>query len=391
MQAPFYIQTALKYASLRSDKSLDSAKIILNPPLGMNKAEASVLASQIDSYRNIVRKFPVLANNMNCVLPLRISSEQSSSYLTAKYKANLLSSKKLVDLTAGFGVDLYYFAKNMKDVIGIEQDELLFEINKHNFGKLEVENVSFYHTSAQNFIQNNILQNLAIYIDPARRKDGNSKFLLQDLSPNILEILPKLLNNKNEILIKLSPIIDISYLRSVISHPIKVFAVETDNELKEILVLINDSIQDFSSTAVIISEDIVLQIDANNSPFEQSAYSNFDQYLLLPSASINKLSMWSNMVELGYKKLAPSTHIFTSDSVINPHIGRHFLILEEIKLSQSYVTENLKGKAEIIAKNYPLSADEIRKKYKIRSGGDYYIIAFRSLQNKPTTVVAKRV
>ena len=162
---------------------------------------------------------------------------------TAEFKAQNLKGKKFLDLTCGFGIDAYFLSKNYQEVTLIEHNPELLEIVKHNWEILGRKAI-FINENLEEFLKQNQEMFDLVYLDPARRDEHkNKKFLLEDLSPNLLEIQEKLKEISDEIIIKLSPLIDISYLISALENISKIEIIAVKNEVKELLVFIHSNIK----------------------------------------------------------------------------------------------------------------------------------------------------
>ena len=169
------------------------------------------IAVQIESKKRAQNKLPTWFHTSSIYYPNKLNIEQTSSGITANHKANLISGDSLIDLTGGFGVDSYYFSKQFKKVTYCEINEALCELAAHNFQQLKALNIETIHTNGINYLQAQKTQYDWIFIDPSRRSDVKGKvFLLEDCLPNIPENLDILFNFSNNVLIKASPMLDIT-------------------------------------------------------------------------------------------------------------------------------------------------------------------------------------
>ena len=185
----------------------------------------------------VASKLPSWAENMSIVFPAKISLEQCSSEATALYKASLVSGESLVDLTGGFGVDCSFLSKNFTSVDYLEQNEELCQIAEHNFKALGL-NIKVNNAESVEFLKKMPAVD-CIYIDPARRDvKGKKTADLSLCSPNLLEIRDTLLEKCNTLLIKLSPMFDISSALEVFPECKQVHVVSVKNECKELLLIL---------------------------------------------------------------------------------------------------------------------------------------------------------
>ena len=174
-------------ANLNSD--LHSLLLKKSPFEGVSMLE---IIQQIKGKQVAEKKFPFLLKE-GIVFPVQLSLEQSSSEKTAYYKSQLLQGEKFIDITSGFGIDAYYLSQNFKDISLVEQNADLIKIVDHNWNVLD-KNATFYNHKLEDIIEQLPNDFDVIYLDPARRDQNKNKvFLLEDLSPNILEIQDKLL------------------------------------------------------------------------------------------------------------------------------------------------------------------------------------------------------
>lgn len=338
------------------------------------------LVQQIKGKKVALKKFPFLLKD-NIVFPPNLNLEQASSQATAEFKAGNLEGKKFLDLTSGFGIDAYFLSQKFEEVTLVEQNTELLEIVKHNWTVLN-RNANFINENLENFLAKNQDKFDLIYLDPARRDEHkNKKFLLEDLSPNLLEIQDQLFNFSNEVLIKLSPLIDISYLISVLNHIVEIQIIAVKNEVKELLVFLKKN-QNGENKLLTCTN---LESDEPSFSFQYhwekeavSEYSEPLQYLYIPNNAVLKSGGFNSISEhFNLKKLHPNTHFYTSDDLRTDFPGR----ILRIEIIESKAVK--KGeKYNIISKNYPLTPDEIKKKYKIKDGGEHYLIFTQSLKSK---------
>jgi len=326
------------------------------------------------------KKFPFLLKE-GIVFPPNLNLEQTSSETTAKYKAELISGKKFLDLTCGFGIDAFFLSENSEKIILVEQNSGLLDMVQHNWTILNRKAI-FINQNLEDFLKENSEKFDVVFLDPARRDAHRNKvFLLEDLSPNMLEIQDKLLEISNQILIKLSPLIDISYLASVLKNTLEIHIVAVKNEVKEVLVLIDSGkqIEEIKIKCVNLETsepDFEFYFDENSQSV--SEYSQPMKFLYIPNNTVLKSGAFNLVSErFQLKKLHPNTHFYTSEKRIPDFPGRMFSV-KKVEAKEI-------GKAEkynIISKNYPLKPEEIRKKYHLKDGGENYLIFTTSVKGK---------
>ena len=337
------------------------------------------MVQQIKGKKVAHRKFPFLLKE-NIVFPPNLNLEQASSQSTAEFKAENLNGKKFLDLTCGFGIDAYFLSQNFEEITLVEKNPELLDVVKHNW-KILNKKATFVNENLEHFLAKNNERFDVIYLDPARRdSEKNKKFLLEDLSPNLLEIQDQQLEISSQIIIKLSPLIDISYLISVLKNVAKIQIIAVRNEVKELIVFLEKARKgdDVEISCINLeSDDAEFAFQFKEEKTAVSAFSEPQQFLYIPNNAVLKSGAF-NLVSQFFngKKLHPNTHFYTSDKRIERFPGR---ILEINMIDSKHIRKG--EKYNIISKNYPLSPDEIKKKYKILDGGNCYLI-FTQTQNR---------
>lgn len=276
---------------------------------------------------------------------------------------------------------LNFCVQNFKNVTLIEQNTELLDIVKHNWIILKRE-ANFINQNLENFLADNTEKFDVVYLDPARRDDlKNKKFLLEDLSPNLLEIQDELTKISSQIIIKLSPLIDISYLISVLKNIAKIEIIAVRNEVKELLVFLNPE-KKITNTQIscinLESEDCNFTFDFKEEKEAVSTLSEPQQLLYIPNNAVLKSGAFNLISQkLKLTKLHPNTHFYTSPHLLSNFPGR------TLKVEMIDSKNIMKGeKYNIISKNYPLTPDEIKKKYKILDGGSSYLIFTQTQKGK---------
>lgn len=354
------------------------------------------IVQQIKGSKTAEKKFPFLTKE-GIVFPPNLNLEQASSQSTAEYKAQNLTGKSFLDLTCGFGIDAYFLSKKFDEVTLIEQNPELISIVENNWKTLNRkanfinENLEKYLESLREPQTDNLSQIKnknkfdIVYLDPARRDQQNKKkFLLEDLSPNLLEIEEKLHSISNKIIVKLSPLIDISYLISELKNISEIQIIAVRNEVKELLLIINKSdasckLQDVSIRCVNLeSDEPEFLFNFNDEKSTKSEFSESLKFLYIPNNSILKAGAFNTISEkFELKKLHPNTHFYTSEHKIENFPGR---VLEIEKIDAKDLKKG--EKYNIVSKNYPLKPEEIKKKYKLNDGGNHYLIFTQSVYGK---------
>ncbi|UPQ76628.1 class I SAM-dependent methyltransferase [Chryseobacterium nepalense] len=337
------------------------------------------IVQQIKGKQVAQKKFPFLLKE-GIIFPPQLNVEQSSSEKTAQYKSRLLEGEKFIDLTTGFGIDAYHLSENFKEITLIEQNPDLLEIVRNNWNILG-KKATFVNQKLEDFLKENKEVFDVIYLDPARRDSNKNKvFLLEDLSPDILAIQQRLLSSAQKVVIKLSPLIDLKYLVSVLPNIFRIDVIAVKNDVKEIVVFLSGQKNDTISCHCVNleSDDPVFEFTVGDEENAHAEYGEPEKYIYIPNNAILKAGIF-NLISCknGLKKLHPNTHIYTSDSQINDFPGRVF----EMEIVDAKKIQK-KSQYNIISKNYPLKPEEIKKKYSLKDGGEKYLIFTQSKKGK---------
>ena len=336
---------------------------------------------QIEGWQQAREKLPTWSAVEGIIYPPKISMEQCSSEHTARYKAALVCGKGFADLTGGFGIDFSYICRGFDMAFYIERNERLCEIATANFARLGLG-----HTKVMNGNSEGLLDSLPqldwIFIDPARRDgDGRKVVALSDCEPNVVELEDALLEKADKVMIKCSPMLDITMACRQLKSVSEVHVVAVNNECKELLFILErnstgtckvrcanimkESIQEFT-----LSQD-----EEHNST--ATYCKEVGKYLYEPNASIQKAGCHNTLSQrLGVDKLHPNSQLYTANKEIADFPGRTFEIIETLGFSKADIkrVQSLQ-KANITVRNFPESVQLLRKRLKLADGGDNYIFA----------------
>jgi len=336
------------------------------------------------------------------IYPNVISLEQCSSELTARYKASLMQGDYLIDVTGGFGVDTYFLAQNFKRADYFEQNDELFKVVQNNFHKLNTTHIQCYQGDGIALLKNTTEKADWIYIDPARRTAENAKtFLIEDCTPDIITINELLLEKAENILIKLSPMLDLEQVLTKLKGVQKIIIVSVKNECKELLVQLSAAPIEETHIPVVC----VNILDAHTQElFESNIQKRKNEHVDIrlsaplnfiyePNKSILKGRVQDHLAEsLGAYKLDINSNFFTSEALIEDYQGRVFKKIAIIKAKKKLISRYLdKGKANIIARNFPMKASQIYDKFKITPGGTTYLIATKLSDQSNVIIVCERL
>ena len=363
----------------------------------------SIVADQLNGRKKSKDKLPSWYLKKNIVYPPSLNLEQSSSEKAAIAKVAILqrelgpnlSGKTLLDLTGGFGVDSYVFSKHFMKIDFVEPDSYLLTIAKHNHQVLGAINIDYHNTSAEAFLTTVAKSSYdVIFIDPSRRIDGDKKvFSLNQCEPNVAALQQNIWGLTRHLLVKVSPLLDIQVGLKELLFVKSVVVTSVHNECKELLFY---SERNFRTEPTIEAINIngekttfsfVLSQERN----AEVTYSDPLRYIYEPNASILKSGAFK-LVGVAYNifKLQPNTHLFTSDCLVEGFPGRIFQIESKVKPDPKSLTLYFKdGKANILVRNYPLSVNDIRKKTRLKDGGEKFLIGCSGMHEKFLLVAIK--
>ncbi len=355
-----------------------------------------ILVAQIEGKNKAKKKLPSWYKNENIIYPVKLSMEQCSSESTAHYKASLLNGNALIDLTGGFGVDCTAFAEKIKQVFYIEQNAELAQIAAHNFNVFEKKNITVYNAKTEDFISDFHEPVDWIFIDPARRKEGNKVFRLSDCEPDILALKKPLFKISKQILIKTSPLLDLDMALRELEFVKEIHIVAVDNECKELLFVLGRESCEPEIVAVNIRKETTLDVFRFTRKEESEAQVQYQlpmEYLYEPNAAVLKAGAFKSIaLKEGLFKLNPSSHLYTSNAYKENFPGRSFRILDRLKYSKKELLAALpEGKANITVRNFPDSVESIRKKTGVKDGGTIYLFATKDLDDKPVILLTEKI
>tara|TARA_B110000046_G_C13024583_1_gene413162 strand:+ start:4628 stop:5803 length:1176 start_codon:yes stop_codon:yes gene_type:complete len=351
------------------------------------------LANQIVAKQKSEQKLKTWFSAKNIYYPQKISIEQTSSEITANYKSKLISSNSIIDITGGFGVDCLYFSKQSKNVTHCEINQGLSIIVKHNYQQLNVKNIVTISDDGIAFLKNTNTNFDCIYIDPSRRNEAKEKlFLLKDCLPNVPENIDFLFTKTNHILLKNSPILDISSAILELKFVKEIHVVAIKNEVKEVLFLLEKNYEkEILIKTVNIQKENTQRFDFELKEKVNSNYSEPLSYLYEPNAAILKSGGFHQISkQLGVFKLHQHSHLYTSAKLID-FPGRSFKIINVLNYEKKKLKKILtEQKANITTRNFPRTVAQIRKDTNIKEGGKTYIFFTTDFQNNLKSIICTK-
>lgn len=349
--------------------------VLLKKPFfkGVSQKE---LAEQLEAKKKCKNKLPTWFGTPNIYYPNKLNIEQTSSEITAAYKAQLIDGESLLDMTGGFGVDSFYFSKKVGQVTHCEVDKNLSQMAAYNFEKLGVTNCRFEPKDGIHFLEGGHQKFNWIFADPSRRHDVKGKvFRLEDCEPNIPKNLDSIFNHTDCILLKTSPLLDLTLAVKELKNVFQIHVIAVQNEVKEVLFILKKEVGEALKVSTVNlkrGEEIHFEFQLNSEKAGEVDYSTPENYLYEPNAAILKAGGFNSVgMQLGLKKIAPHSHLYTSQDLVD-FPGRIFKI-QDVRPYTKGTMKALKGtKANLTIRNFPESVQQLRKKYQISDGGDNY-------------------
>ena len=343
------------------------------------EVDMRVAATQIEGRRLASAKLPAWAEVEGIVYPVRLSLEQCSSEVTARYKAGLVRGNYLADLTGGFGIDCSYMSESFTEATYIERNEELCRIASHNFELLQ-KPVQVIHANSEEALASLPHQDW-IFIDPARRdKAGNKVVSLNNCEPDVCQLESLLLQKAAHVMVKCSPMLDISQAIRELHSVVEVHVVSVSNECKELLLILGREEKENIPIRTVNFHGDVAQEFAYSTAEESGASCHYasamGRYLYEPNSSLMKAGCYCLPAQrFGLNKLHPNTHLYTSDTLVSGFPGRIFQVERVCGFSKKELKILDCKKANLAVRNFPERVDALQKRLKIGDGGSTYLFA----------------
>lgn len=343
---------------------------------------------QIKGWQVACKKLPSWAAHEQLLYPQQLSMEQCSSEQTARYKQQLVqqlcgqtqNEGILVDLTGGLGVDFSFMAQGFRQAYYVEQQVELCALAKYNFPLLGLSSAQIICGDGTTFLQSMADQAMVIFLDPARRDATGSKtYAIEDCTPDVALLSDELVNKAQWVVVKLSPMLDWHAAVAQLKHVCEVHIVGVGGECKELLLVMQQHRDEQPLQLYAVNDGKVFTCSAEEAqqrtPLLQT--STFD-YLFEPHASLMKAGCFGALsARYGVKGLATNTHLFAAMMPVNDFPGRQFRVLAVTPFTKKSLKSALHGieKANLAVRNFPLSVVELRKRLKLKEGGEHYLFA----------------
>lgn len=368
-----------------------------------HEPDAAHILQQVEGWQRLRHKVPAWAETEGIEYPHRLALEQCSGQAAAEYKAQVVkrlfagigdaTKLTMVDLTGGLGVDFSFVAKAFGKATYVERQEELCQLAQHNFPLLGLDKAEVVHGDGVDFLKKMPTTDL-IFLDPARRDGaGRKTVLIEDCEPDVCALRETLLSKARFVVVKLSPMLDIAASIRSLGCVSEVHVVSSGGECKDLLLVLSKN--GGSNPDVYVNENgQTLHFNAAEEAdcMPQMAQA-VGKYLYEPGPAMLKAGAFKwTAVHFGLKKLHVNSHLYTSDEHVDDFPGRTF----EVEKVMGFGKNDLKQlrhevtKANITVRNFPSSVDALRKKLKIKEGGDVFIFATTTIDNQHVMIVCKK-
>lgn len=341
-----------------------------------------VAITQIAGRQAAVDKIPLWHATESIVYPRHLSLEQCSSEITARYKASLVKGNTLTDLTGGFGIDCAFLSIGFKETTYVERQEELCEIASHNFPLLGLKQIHVRNEDGVDYLKKMSPVD-CIFIDPARRNEhGGKTIAISDCEPDVEALEELLLTKAKQVMIKLSPMLDLTLALRNMRYVRQIHVISVNNECKELLLFLGkDTIEEVPIHCVNLTSKANQQFIFTRQQ-EQEAECGYTsvlkKYLYEPNTSILKAGAFRSIAAIfKLHKLHPNSHLYTSDELVTDFQGRTFQITSHCTFNKNEIKGMLSDlkKANITVRNFPSSVAELRKRVKLGDGGNAFLFA----------------
>ena len=364
---------------------------------------------QIQGWQIARRKLPKWAACDGVIFPPHLSMEQCSSEPTAQYKLNLAMewaervghASSMTDLTGGFGVDFSFTSCAFAAATYVERNEQLCHIVEHNLPLLGLNNATVVCADAVEYLSTVELQTM-LFLDPARRDERGAKtVMLADCTPDVVRLLPKLLEKSRFTMLKLSPMLDwhkaVDDLQGTVRE---VHIVSVGGECKELLLVLSTVVEselkvycaDLSTASD--TSSLFVYTPGSSAPVANSTFNiQHSTFLHEPNASIMKAGCFDELAAAyGVSPVSRNSHLVLSDEPVEDFPGRSFVVERVTTMNKGELRKALVGieKANIATRNFPLTVAELRKRLKIKDGGDVYIFATTTAEGEHLLLISRK-
>lgn len=328
-----------------------------------------------------------------CVFTRR-ALEQSTAEEVARFKAGLMKGELLVDLSGGLGVDDWAFSSSFKQVWSVDVDEELNTLVRYNWEKLGIQNAQRFQAQAETMLEQ-IPMHSTVYIDPDRRDGKSRKFLLEECSPNVMELLPVLQQKKCKVYIKVSPLFEATELERKLKGVARIFAIAHHNEMKELLVEVLPEFNSEVQRIAVNLNDQGIQYFEGEGTSMPGVSQGEESWFFEPNVALIKLKLWKTYSgKAGLSYLHPETPYLVGSAPIENFHGRQMKVLAllegNLKQVLNYLQQQGIQKANLAERNAGTGVEELKKRLKLKDGGEDYFFFLRNPEGKMLCVHCRR-
>ena len=360
------------------------------------KVDMALALRQIEARQLLHDKVPSWSDNEELLFPSRLSIEQCSSEATASYKASLAKGRSFADLTGGLGVDCHFIASKFQTSDYVELNPELCSLASHNF-KVLGSNINVHNESAVSFL-NRCEPVDCFLIDPARRDlHGRKTVSIADCTPNLIELQDLLLQKARRVMVKLSPMLDISKALTELHLVSEVHVVAVANECKELLLILENGYEDapsFTCVNLLTEQPSVSFSQEEERTCPAVLADTVQTYLYEPNAALLKGGCFKLLTKrFPLSKLYPNSHLYTSEQHIARFPGRVFKVIDWAPYSKKLKKTLLTSihKASITTRNFPLTAAELRQSLRLAESDENYLFATTLGENQKVVILCERI
>lgn len=353
-----------------------------------------LIAGHLDYLRTIEKKIPLWFENGKTLPYTGINLEQSSSELTARYKADHIGGENGLDLTGGLGVDSYFLSRKFNRFVHNEPDPGLSEVVRCNFSELNAANVSFTCFTAEEYPWEDSDFDW-VYLDPSRRSRSLQKLVLpEDCLPDLPALRSRILEHAEAVMVKYSPMLDIKLALARLQTVHEVWILAEKNEVKELVFILRKTASPRPEIRCVnlatAQPEFIFTYEEEKNAVPR--YSFPRRYLYEPNACLLKGGAFNSIAaRFDLHKIAPNSHLYTHDTVIPHFPGRVMEIKDVTSFDKKRLNDIVPEKqANIICRNFPLKPEEARKKLQWKDGGDTYLYLTEDNHRKKTAIVTEK-
>ena len=364
---------------------------------GHKELPVRALAEQLACRQKAAKKLPYLSQYDLLYTPLAL--EQASGELTAEYKASFLSGKRVIDLSGGLGVDSMSLSRVFQEVVYCERDPLLCGLFQHNLKQCGIFNVQVQHAESIDMLSSYPDDFFDwIFVDPARREKGRRSIGLEVASPDVVAFHEILLRKAERVCIKASPALELSGLKKLLPTLCSIIVVSVDRECKEVLLLLyREALQKpVTVKAVCLSSasDAVTEVFGDGD-IEKKIAPSVKKYFYVPDPAVIKAKLTPALArDSGFEFVNSTVDYLTSDRLVEAFPGKTFRLIECVlykpKTFRAFLEHHDIGGASIQRRDFPLSAEELRKKYRLLESDKEFLFFTRNHAGRPVAIFALR-